>query len=502
MWIFSSLAYGHNTVFPASCLYSCFAASIFYLQYMILNRAEFSVRDIAVLFGTDTCAGISSSWCSRGISTDTRTTEPGNLFIALRGERTDGHHYLAIAKERGASAAVVAADALALYTPFIGVLPLIIVPDTLVALGALASLHRSRFALPVIAVAGSAGKTTTKEMIASVLAQKYTVLKTEGNKNNRIGTPLTLLNLTEEHTAAVVEIGTNEPGEIAVLSKMVAPTHGIITNIGKEHLEKLIDLDGVEQEETELFAYLLANAGTTIVNLDDERLRAWYRPQNCVSYSTAVEADVCATVFLQEGVFPELQMISRGEHMPIALRTVGMVSAYNAVAATAVGVALGLPLAVARPALEAFEPTTAHGYARMAMMQVHGYTVLNDCYNANPASVHAALDTFAALQCKGKKVMVLGDMRELGESAAQEHTDVVRRVVMAEGVAILYLLGEEMHRAWHTSAMQHAVPTVQLCASTEQCSTLLRDVLQDGDALLVKGSRGMQLEKIIDALHS
>lgn len=468
---------------------------------MAVNRVEFSVRDMAVLFGADACVSIDDSWFSRGVSTDTRTTEPGNLFVALRGERMDGHNYLATAKERGASAAIVAANALALYAPYIGVLPLVVVPDTLVALGALASLHRSRFALPVIAVAGSAGKTTTKEMIASVLAQEYTVLKTEGNKNNRIGTPLTLLNLTREHTVAVVEIGTNEPGEIAVLSAMVAPTHGIITNIGKEHLEKLVDLDGVEREETELFAYLRANTGTAIVNMDDERLSPWYRPQNCVSYSIAAEADLRATVRLQKGVFPELHMVFHGECTTIALRTIGMVSAYNAVAAAAVGIALNLSPTAVRTALESFEPTTAHGYARMAMMQTHGYTILNDCYNANPPSVHAALDTLAALQCKGKKVVVLGDMRELGEAASQEHRDVVQRVVMSEGVAEVYLLGEEMHKAWQALAMQRAVPTVVLCASTEQCSTLLRTVLQHGDALLVKGSRGMKLEEIISALH-
>lgn len=465
------------------------------------NQTEFSARDIAALFGADACIHLSNTWCSHGVSTDTRTTEQGNLFIALRGERTDGHEYLALAKEKGAVAAVVAADARPSYEPFIGNLPLIVVPDTLVALGALAALHRRRFTIPVVAVAGSAGKTTTKEMTASVLAQTHAVLKTEGNKNNRIGTPLTLLNLTNEHTAAVVEIGTNEPGEIAVLAEMVAPTHGIITNIGKEHLEKLIDLNGVEREETALFAYLRTSDGIAVVNMDDERLRAWYQPQNCVSYGTAADAAVHATVQLQEGIHPQLSVVAQGEQGTIMLQTIGMVSAYNAIAATAVGCALGLPLASIRAGLEGFQPTTAHGYARMAMMQVHGYTILNDCYNANPLSVHAALDTLVALQCEGKKRIVLGDMRELGEAAAQEHLDVVRRVALCEGIVELYLLGEEMHRAWQ-ALQQHSIPTVVLCHSTEECSAMLKPVLQHGDALLVKGSRGMQLEKIIGALQA
>jgi UDP-N-acetylmuramyl pentapeptide synthase len=209
------------------------------------NTAPFSRANLRELFGEQTNTVLPRDFRALGVSTDTRTLQAGNIFVALVGERFDGHSLISEAVQKGASLVVVNENT-TVSLASVGA-PCLRVENTLHALGELAHFHRSRFEIPVVAVAGAAGKTTTKEMITCVLGQEYTVLKTEGNFNNQIGVPLTLLRLEESHTVAVIEIGTNEPGEIEILSNIVAPTHGIITNIGKEHLEKLIDLDGVER---------------------------------------------------------------------------------------------------------------------------------------------------------------------------------------------------------------------------------------------------------------
>lgn len=466
------------------------------------NRAEFSTRDLVRLFGGEALITVGDAWHSHGVSTDSRSIEPGNLFVALCGDTTDGHRYLAAALERGAAGAVVRVDAGEWYSPLIGRLPLIAVEDTLPALGALAALHRHRFDIPVVAVAGSAGKTSTKEMTAEVLAQRFTVLKTEGNRNNRIGAPLTLLGLTADHTAAVVEIGTNEPGEIAVLAELVAPTHGVITNIGKEHLEKLIDLDGVEREETTLFAYLFAHRGTALINMDDERLRDYLRKTHCVSYGINTPADVTATVTLDAAVRPRLRLTTGTATTDIALQSTGLASAFNALAAAAVGHALDLSPEEIKAGLEAFRPAGGHGYARMVAVPLDGYTLLNDCYNANPPSMYAALDTLQAMQCSGKKIAVLGDMRELGAAAAQEHLALLRRAVLHDRLDAIVLTGPEMKEAFEEFRREHDDhATLYFYASNGECAEALRAMTATGDVVLVKGSRGIRMEEIVQALQ-
>jgi UDP-N-acetylmuramoyl-tripeptide--D-alanyl-D-alanine ligase len=466
------------------------------------NRAEFSTRDLVRLFGEDALITVDSTWSSCGVSTDTRSIEPGNLFIALCGETNNGHHYLATALERGAAGAIVQSDAGEWYSPFIGKLPLIAVENTLTALGQLASLHRHRFTIPVVAVAGSAGKTSTKEMTADVLARRYTVLRTEGNKNNQIGAPLTLLGLTADHTAAVIEIGTNEPGEIAILSELVAPTHGVITNIGKEHLEKLIDLDGVEREETTLFAYLFAHRGTAFVNMDDERLRDYLRQSHCISYGISHPATITANVELDNAVRPQMQLTIGETTMEVQLQATGLASASNALAAAAAGHALGLSLDEIKVGLEAFRPASHTGYGRMVALSVNGYTLLNDCYNANPTSMYAALETLQAMQSSGKKIAVLGDMRELGEAAAQEHLDLIRRAVLHDRFPVIMLTGPEMKQAveeFRREYDDHA--TLHFYDSNSDCTDALRSIVSEGDVVLIKGSRGIKMEEIVQALQ-
>jgi len=444
--------------------------------------------------------------------------QQGNLFVALKGDTFDAHTLLARAAESGAAAVVVNVHA-EIPPEALAVLrqqhtPLVSVPNTLHTLGSLANAHRKRFSLPIVAVAGSAGKTTTKDLTAHVLAREFgaeNVLKTEGNLNNQIGVPQMLLQLRAEHRAAVIEIGTNEPGEIAVLSAMVQPTHGIITNIGKEHLEKLGDLNGVEREETALFDYLERTGGTAFVNMDDERLRKYAAYlQSLFTYGIDRKADFMADVTMAETGEPIMNFTyKRGTQRfkaTVQLRVVGMTMARNALAAAAVGCSFGMSLAAMMSALVKFTPTaSAQGYGRMVVealpLERGGtVTVLNDCYNANPISMEAGLETLRTLPNTGKKLAVLGDMRELCEGTFAEHCALLERLSADAAFDHVVVLGAEMHKAFAAKAHQLSRSIVAL--EREEALERLVALLESGDALLVKGSRGMKLEEVLQALRA
>jgi UDP-N-acetylmuramoyl-tripeptide--D-alanyl-D-alanine ligase len=483
------------------------------------NTAPFSRANLRELFGETTLGEQATTALPRdfraiGVSTDTRTLQAGNIFVALVGERFDGHSLIAEAVQKGASLILANNDASIVS---IGA-PLLRVENTLHALGELAHFHRSRFEIPVVAVAGAAGKTTTKEMIACVLAQEYTVLKTEGNFNNQVGVPLTLLRLEESHTAAVVEIGTNEPGEIEILSNIVAPTHGIITNIGKEHLEKLIDLDGVEREETALFRHLELTGGTAIINLDDERVRkqSAYMASQC-TYTLAAraerKADIAAAVDFAPSGEPKMSFSykigKKRATADVQLNVVGLTMAQNALAAAAVGCTLGVSLGNIASALRKFVPTASEaGYGRMVVEKIivdqHEITLFNDCYNANPTSMLAALETLRTLpkaHVKHRKIVLLGDMRELGDFAESEHVQLVEMLAGASWLDMAILTGAEMLAAYAAFAKNHSAPAnITLAADAAESAEQLRTTLKAGDTLLVKGSRGMKLEEVISLL--
>lgn len=471
------------------------------------NAAPFRHIDLVQVFGESACAGISQAVQTRGVSTDTRTLKPGNLFVALRGERFDGHTLAQEALKKGASAVLVESRERA------GVeanAPIITTPNTLHALGRLAHFHRRRFTIPVLAVAGSAGKTTTKEMTARLLSEHYTVLKTEGNFNNQVGVPLTLLRLTEQHTAAVIEIGTNEPGEIAILSEMVAPTHGIITNVGKEHLEKLIDEDGVEQEETALLRYLADNGGTVFINTNDARLRKYQRFE-WMSYGLAEDSpapDIVATVTLKPSTHAVLSITNSrtGEHCEAHLQSVGVTGARNGLAAAAVGFGLGLTAEQIQRGLEGFRPATSEaGYGRMVAEEItlssdRKITLVNDCYNANPTSMYASLETLAATGTP-RRIALLGDMRELGAVAESEHDALLTVLHSASWLSLAVLTGSEMQAAYKRFTQKHGTTTsLVYCSTNAECAATLAGILRTGDVLLAKASRGVRLEEALELL--
>ncbi len=454
------------------------------------NVAPFGYEDIVAIAGKY-AANVPQDISVVGVCTDSRSLVPGNAFIALRGETHDGHAHIQSAIDKGAS--LVVADTGFAPNPSWNT-PVVCVPNTLHCLGSFAWYHRRRFTLPVVAVAGATGKTSTKDLTAHVLSTTFHVLTTEANYNNQIGTPLTLLQLTSEHQAAVIEIGTNQPGEIELLSAMVQPTIGLITNIGKEHLEFLINLDGVEREETALFDYLRDHDGLALVNMDDERLAAYAGSfRKAITYAVDAPAEIRPSVSFDSSVRPTIHMVHGAFTFRAPMQSVGLASAYNAVCAVAVAWALQMHPADVQEGLTSYQPPAAHGYARMVVQHVKGATILNDSYNANPDSMLMALRTLQKFPAK-KRIAVLGDMRELGAAAEEEHMRVLSE---AESVADLVLfIGNEFRRAFERIDGNHVIAHETHRGLAED----LREHLEEGTAVLVKGSRGLQMERVIENL--
>ncbi len=448
-----------------------------------------------------------------GISTDTRSLKKGEAFLALHGENFDGHDHVSEAAKKGAPVAVVDADWYLLNRRKKHPLPLIVVRDTLVGYGAIAAAHRSTFDIPVIAVAGSVGKTTTKNLLTEVLSTKYTVLSTPGNLNNRIGTPATLLRLTKKHQVAVVEIGTNMPGEIAALCRIVQPTHGIITNIGNEHLEKLGSIEGVTEEEGALFDWLVGNDGVPIVNIDDPILaKQFAKLPKAITCGRTNRADYQVKVGkLNEVGGPMLEIIShrRKSEKPFKaqLNMPGKHTAHTALLAAGVGFLLGVPRTKIGQALEAYAPAVdqSGGYARLAMLHLpDGGRVLNDTYNANPESTIAALETLAELKVKrkGKRIAVLADMAELGKHAAVEHEKIGKAITDMKKIDVVMFFGRNMRRAYEEIALADKPAGVMsfFFRKKEKLLRVLNHLRSAHDVVLVKGSRSMKMEEVVQGM--
>ncbi len=456
--------------------------------------AHFTRDELVAALQPVGCEGL-EPFSVTGVSTDTRTLEPGMLFIALRGERFDGHQFIEHAIMRGASALVL--DVAVRGQIPAPSRPTLWVRDTYAALGDLARYHRRRFAIPVLAIAGAVGKTTTKDMAAHALSAEWMVHKTPGNWNNLVGVPLVLLGLESHHTAAVIELGTNHPGEIEQLCRIAEPTHGLITTIAEEHLEFFGSLDGVEQEETALFRWIASSGGKACINLDDQRLARYAELlPSVLTFGSSPHAMLRASfTFEQATLYPIVHLHWQGESATVQIKQPGYAAAQCAIAASAAALSIGSSLAAITRQLELYRPSHAHGYARMVVESAEGgIIVLNDCYNANPASMRCALDTLAAYPTAGKRIAVLGDMRELGDAARAEHISILRAAI--ERADTLILLGEEMHRAAAALGDNNHI----LAHDHTSAAQLVRQFARRGDVVLVKGSRSLELEKVIALL--
>lgn len=426
-----------------------------------------------------------------GVSTDSRTLGPGSLFVALRGNNFDGHAFVNEAFAAGAVAAMVDRR----YVPGNDkTWPLIVVNDTTRCLGAIAQIYRKTFSIPVLAVAGSNGKTTSKEMIARVLAEKYRVLSTEGNLNNYVGVPQTLFRITRNDEVAVVEIGTNHPGEIAHLCQIVEPTDGIVTNIGNEHLEFFGSIQGVAKEEGELFNFLTAvRRGRAIVNADDPLVvKSALHVNRKVTYGFNSPNSSLRGRKISLNKMGNASFEFKGNRMtkwlPVKLSIPGAHNAINALSAAAVGVAFGVPADRIRTALESCRASGK----RMEPIVIGEVLILNDTYNANPDSVRASLKTLAALQRGGKKIAVLADMKELGEQAKENHLSIGKQVA---ALGIDYLLTFGPSAKWIHEAAD--IPGAIHYEQKNVLAEYLAELVAPGDSVLVKGSRGMKMEDII-----
>ena len=435
-----------------------------------------------------------------GISTDSRTVVAGALFIALKGPRFDGHHYAmeALAKKAGG---VVIEESKAGDIRWNGYRPqaVIAVKDTLHALGEIARDRRLKFNTPVVALTGSNGKTTTKEMISACLQTTFPILKTEGNLNNLIGLPLTLLSLTEEERIVVLEMGMNVPGEIGRLTEIAEPDVGLITNIQMAHLEGMGSLNRIMEEKGALFRGMRKN-GSIIVNQDDPRVvsLAHEFPGQKIMVGIRQEADVIArTIHLNGKEGTSFTLILEGEETEVCLPLLGKHFIPNALFAIATASLFGVGLEKAKEALERFQSYPM----RMEIISLEGgKTLINDAYNANPMSMELALETLTESKGKGRAIAVLGDMLELGEFAEEAHQELGRKISELP-IELLLAMGEEAP-ALVESAVRHGCDPkrVILAESHSEAISILKETIQEGDWILVKGSRGMAMEKIVQGL--
>lgn len=457
----------------------------------MMDLFEIAVATKGTAFGSNITLG--------GVSTDSRGIASGELFVALQGERFDGHDYVAAACERGAAAALVAnarVDELREHYPN---LPLLAVADTRIALGDLAAWWRGRFSLPLIAVTGSNGKTTTKEMIAAILkahaAQEgydpeVVVLATKGNFNNDIGLPLTLLKMSRLHRAAIIEMGMNRPGEIAYLTRIAQPTVALVTNAQRAHLAGMGDLAGIAEEKGGIYQGL-GERGVAVINVDDDFAEVWRgqnRGRKVLTFGVTQAADVSGSIH-QHGLETLIDLHCPQGEASIKLGIPGLHNARNAVAAAAAALAAGLPLAAVAAGLNAFNGVPGRLQQRPG---INGAVILDDTYNANPDSVRAGIDVLAATV--GRKLLVLGDMGEIGEASGQYH-DEIGGYAKSQGVDQLFALGE-----MSAVAASNFGSGAQHFASPEKLIDALKTELAAGCTVLVKGSRFMRMERVSDAI--
>lgn len=424
-----------------------------------------------------------------GISTDTRQPMPGALFVALRGERFDGHDFLQQAAEQGAVAALVDHQAQQLPAG----LSLVRVADTRLALGHLGAWWRSQFQVPVIGVTGSNGKTTVKEMCAAIMRARHgeqAVVATEGNLNNDIGLPQMLLRMQAQHRAAVFEMGMNHPGEIAYLANLAKPTVAIVNNAQRAHLEGMGELDAVAREKGCIYG-ALGTDGVAVVNADDPHAHYWRglnATRRVVSFGLDHPADVSASV-TPRAYGSEIRLSADGQSRTFVLHMPGLHNVRNALAATAATLAAGASLDDVVTALSAFSGPKRRLQMRVALK---GAVMLDDTYNANPDSVRAGIDVLTA--APGRTILVLGDMGEIGDMAAQCH-DEIGGYAKSQGVD--YLLGLGEHAA---VAVANFGAGGEHFTRAEDLIRALEKLLAPDVVVLVKGSRFMKMERIADAI--
>ena len=430
-----------------------------------------------------------------GISIDSRTVKSGEIYVAIKGENFDGHDFIRDAAQKGASAVVISKDWYAdnkasVPTGF----PLFLTIDTQLFLGQYANFHRKKQSRPVIGITGSNGKTSVKEMAALVISKIGYVHKTAGNLNNHLGVPLTLLRTPDEAEYTVLEMGINHPGEMTYLCSIAEPDVGLITNVALSHTEFFADIDKVASSKEEMFTHM-AVGGTAIVNLDDVRIDTMSKKiENKLTFSFLYDADIQGRIVESEKGTGTVLEFNGCE--PFMLQTLGRNMASNALAAAAIGLKYAVPIPEIRDALASYK-----GFkGRMSRTEAAGRTIIDDSYNANPASVEMALKTFSNLESDGKKVVVFGDMLELGRFSRQEHRNVGSLISDLKIDALLTFGNESVLTV--EEAKKYGLQDARHFESKKELTEYLMNFTDPGDMILVKGSRGMAMEDVIELMKN
>lgn len=427
-----------------------------------------------------------------GIATDSRKLKKGDMFVAIKGERFDGHEFAESAVKDGA-AIVLSQEHLK------KVIPYILVEDTIKALHKLAKYYKNKFDIPFIAITGSSGKTTTKDMVASVLSEKYKVLKTQGNFNNALGLPLTLFGLEHSHELCILEMGMNSLGEIKLLTEIAKPETGIITNVGTAHIEKLKSRENILKAKMELFTYFNED-NTAVINGDNDMLQQiGHKPYRILSYGINDGNDCRAFNIVEKGeVGIDFEVLYQNQkesyHVPIP----GIHNVYNALSAICIGKIYGLSGSQIYNGLASFKPSKM----RMEIfMGTQNIKVINDVYNANPDSVVAAISALASMEAPGRRVCILGDMLELGDYSEEGHEKVGR--FAAESKMDLLIAVGKMSSAIINGAGNSKGGSIELYSfgTNQEVIDNLKNIIKSNDTILIKGSRGMKMENIVESLR-
>ncbi len=457
---------------------------------------KFSAAEIVEITGGRLLQGSFSS-TFKEISTDSRTIGSGELFLALKGEHFDGHRFVSQAFEKGAHGAIVRGD-FPIDQRRDDKRTIIAVEDPLRSLGDLARSWRIKHRVKIVGVTGSNGKTTTKEMIGSILGTLFNTLKTEGNFNNLVGLPLTLLRLRERDDVAVLEMGTNTRFEIKRLAEISEPDIAVITNVGETHLEGLRSVEEVAEEKGDLFRALRGD-GVAVINEDDPRIRRAAGKCKCkkIHFGMTRAADLMARdVSISDAGTVKFRLSNRGGDVDVDLPVYGGFNVYNALAAAGVARALGVGLDVIKTGLEEFE----HLPGRMEVIESDGYIIVNDTYNSNPNSAEEALRTLVGFEGEGRTIAVLGDMLELGTFTRPAHIRI-GGLVSGLGVDYLFTLGENA-ADFALGASQTGMNEEKIYMETDHQTVVskLRGIIRKGDRILIKGSRAMRMERIVEEL--
>lgn len=425
---------------------------------------------------------------------DSRKVEAGGIFIATRGERVDGHSFISQAAEKGALTVVCEKE------PENCSIPYILVEDSFQALKDIAEFYREQLTIPVVGITGSVGKTSTKEMIASVLSEGFRVLKTEGNFNNEVGLPLTVLEIRAEHEAAVLEMGISDFGEMHRLSKIAKPDICVMTNIGQCHLENLGSREGILKAKSEIFDFMNPD-GYVFVNGDDDMLAKVKGKGNRepVHFGLNPSNEVFASGVMNKGLLGSEAVIHMDLRVfPVEIPLPGSHMVYNALAAAAVGKCMGLSKQQIRDGISGVQAVGGRSH----VVTLPSRTLIDDCYNANPVSMKAALDLLA--MALGRKVAILGDMFELGEREKELHAEI-GAYALQKDIDVLLCTGELSKYMYESALEQQKITAskqteIYYFKTRDEMLAELKNILKSGDNILIKASHGMQFERVVEHL--